>query len=179
MRIVNCSIFEARTQTIVNTVNCVGVMGKGIALEVKRRFPKVYEDYLRACKRREIRIGKLDLSKRYRVWVLNFPTKAHWRGKSKLKYVEEGLKTFAANYRKWGIKSIAFPKLGCGQGGLHWNEVEPLMRKYLVRLKGVKVLVCVAEPRVSPPRKARSRKIETGNKGAQLAFEWSVSRTKE
>lgn len=138
------TVFDAPTQTIVNTVNCVGVMGKGLALEVKRRFPAVYEKYRMACKRGQLKVGRLQLVKTSDCWVLNFPTKNHWRGPSQLSFIEKGLKKFVSTYKRKGITSIAFPPLGCGSGGLKWEEVRPIMEKYLKPLHALKVYFCLS-----------------------------------
>jgi O-acetyl-ADP-ribose deacetylase (regulator of RNase III) len=137
------TVFDAPTQTLVNTVNCVGVMGKGLALEVRHRFPVVYQKYVGACKEGTLTIGKLQLVKTKDIWVLNFPTKVHWRGKSRLSYIEQGLKKFASTYKRRGISSIAFPPLGCANGGLEWKPVLALMERYLRPLPDVKTYVCL------------------------------------
>lgn len=125
-------VFSSEMKTIVNTVNCVGVMGKGIALEFKNRYPEMYKEYVSLCKNKEIRPGKPYYY--FDIWgnsVLNFPTKDHWRSPSKLSYIVSGLRWFRDNYEKLGITSIAFPPLGCGNGGLTWVTVGPLMYHYL------------------------------------------------
>lgn len=128
-------IFESNCATLVNTVNCVGVMGKGIALEFKKRYPDMYFDYVRRCNIGMIKIGEPylyvneDGSK-----ILNFPTKDHWRSPSRLSYVVEGLDWFIRNYEQLQIKSIAFPPLGCGNGGLSWDVVGPIMYQKLKNL---------------------------------------------
>jgi O-acetyl-ADP-ribose deacetylase (regulator of RNase III) len=128
-------LFASKAQTLVNTVNCVGVMGKGIALEFKKRFPSLFEDYADRCGRGEVRIGEPYL---YRgdgaKQVLNFPTKGHWRSPSRLADIADGLDHFVKHYKAWGITSIAFPRLGCGNGGLEWAQVGPLMYDKLHRL---------------------------------------------
>ena len=125
-------IFSSNMKTIVNTVNCVGVMGKGIALEFKKRYPDMYKEYVSMCRNGEIRPGKpyyyTDILGNS---VLNFPTKDHWRSPSKLSYITDGLKWFKEHYKELGITSIAFPPLGCGNGGLTWEVVGPLMYYYL------------------------------------------------
>lgn len=127
------NIFNAKTQTIVNTVNCVGVMGKGIALVFKLRYPNMFEIYKAHCKNKHIGIGKLWLYKGEpdAPWVLNFPTKFHWKYPSKLEYVEKGLQKFLDTYKIQGIESIAFPLLGAHNGGLDRDEVYQLMVSYL------------------------------------------------
>lgn len=128
-------LFSSQAQTLVNTVNCVGVMGKGVALEFKKRFPATFDDYAARCDRKQVRLGEpylfRDPGGRP---ILNFPTKGHWRSSSRLADIERGLDFFARNYADWGIASIAFPPLGCGNGGLEWSEVGPLIYTKLHRL---------------------------------------------
>jgi O-acetyl-ADP-ribose deacetylase (regulator of RNase III) len=140
------TVFDPPAQTIVNAVNCDGVMGKGLALEIKKRFPQVFAEYQTECERGRIKIGSLQLVKTEAQWVLNFPTKDHWRGKSKLTYIEQGLRKFKATYRRRGITSAAFPALGCGSGGLNWEIVSPLMHSYLGNLKNIEIFVCLGRP---------------------------------
>jgi O-acetyl-ADP-ribose deacetylase (regulator of RNase III) len=125
------SLFEAPAQTLVNTVNTVGVMGKGIAKEFKDRFPQMFRAYKDACDRGDIDIGVLQIWREERSWILNFPTKTTWKKPSRIDYIEAGLETFVASYKQMGIKSVAFPPLGCGNGNLDWSEVQPLMEGYL------------------------------------------------
>ena len=127
------NIFNTKAQTIVNTVNCVGVMGKGIALVFKLRYPQMFDIYKSHCRSKLIGIGKLWLYKGEEndPWVLNFPTKFHWKYPSKIEYIEQGLEKFVATYREKGITSIAFPMLGTNNGGLDKAEVLPIMQRYL------------------------------------------------
>ena len=127
-------LFNSEAQTLVNTVNCVGVMGKGIALEFKKRYPDMFKSYKSICDKKLLRPGTLQLYKKSDQWILNFPTKDHWRNKSKMQWLEDGLSKFRETYKEKGISSIAFPKLGCSNGGLKWEEVKPLMEKYLTDL---------------------------------------------
>jgi len=125
------SILTAQTQTVANTVNTVGVMGKGLASAYKARYPGMFKAYKQLCKEGQIDIGRLWLWKGEDQWVLNFPTKMHWRKPSKLAYIDAGLKKFVDQYEERGIWEIAFPRLGCGNGGLDWADVGPLMESYL------------------------------------------------
>lgn len=127
-------IFSSPAQVLVNTVNTVGVMGKGIALEFKNRYPEMFKLYQSKCDDKSFDIGKLLLWKKSEKWVLLFPTKRHWRSPSKISDIELGLEKFVQSYDKFGIESIAFPKLGCGNGGLDWKDVKPLMEKHLKNL---------------------------------------------
>lgn len=126
------NIFNTKSQVIVNTVNCVGVMGKGIALVFKLRYPTMYDIYKEHCRNNLIEIGTLWLYKATPEvpWVLNFPTKKHWKYPSKLEYIDKGLSKFLTSYKKQGITSIAFPILGAHNGGLDKNDVLMLMNKY-------------------------------------------------
>lgn len=128
-------LFESKAQTLVNTVNCVGVMGKGIALEFKKRFPDMFKDYVARCKRNEVSLGKPYLYKTLTPpWILNFPTKDHWRSVSRIADITKGLKYLLQNYKKWGITSIAVPPLGCGHGQLDWKVVGPTLYRHLGQL---------------------------------------------
>jgi O-acetyl-ADP-ribose deacetylase (regulator of RNase III) len=129
------SLMESSSQTLVNTVNCVGVMGKGVAKAFKSREPDMFAAYKRLCDQKLLKPGKLWLWRGSEQWVLNFPTKLHWKNPSQLEWIEAGLEKFVQTYEAQGITEIAFPKLGCGNGGLDWDEVRPLMELYLARLK--------------------------------------------
>lgn len=131
------NIFNSQSQTIVNTINCVGVMGKGIALVFKLRYPSMFDVYKSHCDQKLIGIGKLWLYKNQEnaPWVLNFPTKLHWKYPSKIEYLEKGLKKFCETFKEQGITSIAFPLLGTHNGGLEKDEVLNLMKKYLNNCK--------------------------------------------
>ncbi|MGH9338514.1 MAG: type II toxin-antitoxin system antitoxin DNA ADP-ribosyl glycohydrolase DarG [Acidobacteriota bacterium] len=128
-------MFKSKAQTLVNTVNCVGVMGKGVALEFKKRFPEMHEDYLRRCEAKEVKLGQPYL---YRSllppWILNFPTKDHWRSVSRLEDIVRGLRYLERHHREWGITSLAVPPLGCGHGQLEWRVVGPTLYRHLKRL---------------------------------------------
>ena len=124
-------VFKSPAQVIVNTVNTVGVMGKGIALEFKKRYPDMFQAYRDICDRRKLKTGSLMLYYEPDHWVLLFPTKENWRNPSRMEYIEAGLAKFCRTYAEKGITSVAFPKLGCGNGELNWSEVQPVMEKYL------------------------------------------------
>jgi O-acetyl-ADP-ribose deacetylase (regulator of RNase III) len=128
-------LFQSPARVLVNAVNTVGAMGKGVAEEFKRCYPEMFEQYRRLCEDGQFTVGKLWLYKTAHKWVLNFPTKAHWRDPSLLPYIEAGLQKFVERYADLGITSISFPLLGCGAGGLDWpTEVRPLMERYLAPL---------------------------------------------
>lgn len=129
------NLLQSPAQVLVNTVNTVGVMGKGIALEFKRIYPEMFAKYRELCERGQFRIGMLWLYKSPNKWVLNFPTKKHWRNPSKVEYIEAGLRKFVSSYVDLGIHSIAFPALGCGNGQLDFeSQVKPLLEKHLRNL---------------------------------------------
>lgn len=134
LKYVEGDIFNSPAQVLVNTVNTVGVMGKGIALSFKKKYPEMFATYRKVCDKHQLVIGKLMLWYGPDHWVLNFPTKEHWRNPSKMEYIEKGLMAFQRKYADYNITSIAFPKLGCGNGELDWREVKPLMEKYLKEL---------------------------------------------
>lgn len=139
------TVFNTDAEVLINTVNCYGVMGAGIALEFKLRYPDMFIEYEEMCKNNEYKVGRPRLFKCENISILNFPTKNHWRAPSKIEWIEEGLRYFASNYQKVGIKSIAFPKLGTNNGGLSWEQVKPLMEKYLSKLDDIDITICLDE----------------------------------
>lgn len=134
LKYVEGDIFSSPAQVLVNTVNTVGVMGKGIAKEYKKRYPEMFQNYKEQCEKQKLVIGRLMLWYAPDHWLLQFPTKEHWRKPSKLEYIEKGLTTFVRRYADYNISSIAFPRLGCGNGELDWKDVKLLMEKYLKEL---------------------------------------------
>jgi uncharacterized protein YwgA/O-acetyl-ADP-ribose deacetylase (regulator of RNase III) len=141
-------MFQSTAQTLVNTVNCVGVMGKGIALEFKKRFPDMYEDYVRRCHAKAVQLGRPYLYRRPTPpWILNFPTKDHWRSVSRLEDIVRGLHYLEQHYQQWGITSLAVPPLGCGQGQLEWRVVGPTLYRHL---KGLDIPVELYAPYGTP-----------------------------
>jgi len=129
------NLFTSPAQVLVNTVNTVGVMGKGIAKEFKKIYPEMFEEYRELCEKKQLDIGSLFLYKTSNKWILNFPTKKHWRSPSRPEYIEKGLQKFAAKYADANVHSIAFPPLGCGNGELDFEtQVKPLLEKYLDNL---------------------------------------------
>jgi O-acetyl-ADP-ribose deacetylase (regulator of RNase III)/uncharacterized protein YwgA len=160
-------MFASRMQTIVNTVNCVGIMGKGIAQIFKKEYPAMFEDYAERCARGEVRLGEpyhyKDLTG---VSIVNFPTKGHWRAATRLDDVEAGLNYFVKHFRAWGITSVAFPPLGCGNGGLEWATVGPLMYS---KLKGLGIPVEIYAPYGTPTNQLKEDFL-----GADQQMEFSV-----
>ena len=134
-------IFQSSAQVITNTVNCVGVMGKGLALAYKNKFPEMYQDYKMKCERGDVRPGQPYLWQNEKVQILNFPTKRHWNQNSKLSDIEAGLKYLSENYADMGISSLALPPLGCGLGGLAWPDVKNLINKYLGPIEDLDIYV--------------------------------------
>jgi O-acetyl-ADP-ribose deacetylase (regulator of RNase III) len=129
------SVFSSPAQVLVNTVNTQGVMGKGVAAKFKSIYPEMFSQYRTLCELNKIDVGILWIYKTPHKWILNFPTKKHWRNPSKPEYIEAGLRKFYDRYADFGIHSIAFPALGCGNGGLDWESVvKPIMEKYLKKL---------------------------------------------
>lgn len=131
INIVSGDLFNSNCQTIVNTVNCVGAMGKGIALEYKKRYPEMYKKYFHYCTLGLLEPGKLWIYRTEDKWILNFPTKLHWQNPSEIKYLEDGLQKFVDTYKQQGITSIAFPLLGAGNGGIDLKVSLEIMCKYL------------------------------------------------
>lgn len=134
IKYVKGDLFSTPAQVLVNTVNLDGVMGKGLALQFKKLYPDMFLKYQEYCEKKLLDIGKLWLYKSNNKWILNFPTKNHWRNPSKIEYIQKGLDKFIDTYQEKGITSIAFPKLGCGNGGLEWKEVKTLMDDKLKNL---------------------------------------------
>lgn len=138
-------LLKEEAEALVNTVNCVGVMGRGIALQFKKAFPDNFKAYELACKKKDVQPGRMfvfeteQLTKPY--YIINFPTKRHWRGKSRMEDVEAGLKALVDTIHHYGIRSIAIPPLGSGLGGLNWVEVKERIKTALKPLDQVKVIV--------------------------------------
>lgn len=129
-------IFESEAQTLVNTVNTVGVMGKGIALGFRKRFPEMYEDYVQRCDQHTVRLGEPYLYRRITPPnIINFPTKDHWRSVSRLSDIVKGLQYLKSHVHAWGVTSIAVPPLGCGEGRLEWRVVGPTLYRHLASLQ--------------------------------------------
>ncbi len=149
-------ILGADADALVNTVNCVGIMGRGIALQFSKAFPEMFKAYRAACDREELRLGTVwvyDLNRfenpRY---VINFPTKRHWRSKSRIADIDTGLRALVAEVRRLGLRSVALPPLGCGLGGLDWDEIRPRIERAFAELSDVRVLLY--EPKGAPSPEA-------------------------
>lgn len=155
------NLLDARVDALVNTVNTVGVMGKGIALQFKQAYPANFRAYEAACRRDEIRLGQMFVFEAGLLdqpcFIINFPTKSHWRARSRLSDIKAGLADLRRVIRDYEITSIAVPPLGCGNGGLNWNDVQPLIEEALGSLPDTMVLVF--PPAGAPP--AESMKVGT------------------
>lgn len=145
MKFVKGNLLTANVQALVNTVNTVGVMGKGIALQFKEEFPENYRIYATACRNKEFNIGDLIVVKEATMagdrLIINFPTKTEWFKKSQYDYIEKGLKKLAEVIKEYHITSIAIPPLGCGNGGLKWEKVKPMIQDYLGHLTNVDIQI--------------------------------------
>ncbi|MCT4334277.1 macro domain-containing protein [Paracoccus sp. YLB-12] len=139
------NLLEADAEALVNTVNTVGVMGKGVALMFKEAFPENFKEYEAACRAKELQVGKMFVTRRDSFlgpkWIINFPTKAHWRYPSRMEWVERGLDDLKAVILSNEIRSIAIPPLGAGNGGLEWTEVRELIVEKFQDLKNVQILI--------------------------------------
>lgn len=138
VKFVEGDLFTSKYQTITNTVNCHGAMGKGIALEFKKRYPRYFNDYKILCKHGLVKLGTPyfynESTETSNVNILSFPTKDHWKQDSKIQDIINGLDHFCKTYKDHGITSIAFPTLGCGCGGLNWHDVTPIMNDFLSKI---------------------------------------------
>ncbi len=150
------------TEALVNTVNCVGVMGRGIALQFKKAFPENFRFYAMACKMNEVQPGRMFVSETGQLtnprYVINFPTKRHWRDKSRMEDIDAGLVALAEEIRSLNIRSIAIPALGSGLGGLNWSEVRPRIEAALREFSETRVIV-----------------FESGGALADSRDKWSIS----
>lgn len=162
-------ILKADAEALVNTVNCYGVMGRGIALQFKKKFPDNFKQYKKVCDAGELRPGMIFVFATEEMfnprYVINFPTKNHWKGRSKIEDIDSGLEALVDEVRRLGIRSIAIPPLGCGLGGLKWDEVRPRIESAFETLSDVSVFVY--EPGKAPSAAAMTKtaKVPTMTKG--------------
>lgn len=137
------NLLQADAEALVNTVNCDGFMGKGIALQFKQAWPENFDAYAKACRAKEVRPGQMFVWETGRMvnprYIINFPTKRHWRGKALIEDIRSGLRALIADVRRLGIRSIALPPLGCGNGGLDWQDVRPLIESAFAELPDTQV----------------------------------------
>lgn len=162
MRFTHGNMLDARVEAMVNTVNTVGVMGKGIALMFKERFPENFAAYEAACRAGEVEVGRMFVQAGVELdgprWIINFPTKKHWRQPTRMEWIESGLADLKTVIRTRGIRSIALPALGCGNGGLDWAEVRPRIETALADLADVEVVIY--EPTAKYQNVAKKRGVE-------------------
>src|SRR5215475_8581084 len=169
------NLLAADAEALVNTVNCVGVMGKGIALQFKRAYPENYRQYRRACRRGEVQPGRMFVVDTGGVapprYIINFPTKRHWRGKSRMEDIEAGLKALVDTIRRYDIRSIAVPPLGSGLGGLDWPEVKLRIEAALQPLSDVRIIIY--EPKGAPTTEkiVHHREVQTMTTGRAALVE--------
>ncbi len=168
-------LFNEEAEAIVNTVNCVGVMGRGIALQFKKRYPDNFNAYAKACKLEEVQPGRMFVFETHQLhnpkYIINFPTKRHWRGKSKLEDIQNGLRALVDVIHGYSIRSIAMPPLGSGLGGLDWPVVKSLIEKTLESLDDVRVIVF--EPKGAPAsdKMAHTREVPAMTPGRAALIE--------
>ena len=147
------NLLDAPVEAVVNAVNCVGVMGAGIARQFKQAYPENFRAYREACDRGEVRTGELLVvavgGPTNPGYIINVPTKRHRRGRSRLEDIDAGLCSLVAEVERLGVRSIAVPALGCGHGGLEWRDVRPRIERAFADLAGVRVVLF--EPSGSPP----------------------------
>jgi len=145
LKISTGNLLDAEVDALVNTVNTEGVMGKGVALQFKKKFPEMYEPYRQACEAGEVLPGKMHVFKRESLigprYIINFPTKRHWRSPSRLEDIASGLDALKLEIHRLKIHSVALPPLGCGNGGLNWPDVHRLIEEKLKSLEGVQVMI--------------------------------------
>lgn len=156
-------MFSEPVEALVNTVNCVGVMGKGVALEFKNRWPANFRAYKSLCDAKDLKPGQMFVfdteelfSSEGPRYLINFPTKAHWRSKSKMEYIEDGLDALVEAIREHGIASIALPPLGCGNGGLDWADVRPVIESKLSKLDDVDIVLFAPKDASDAPEHVHS-----------------------
>lgn len=165
-------ILSSDAEALVNTVNCVGVMGRGIALHFKNAYPANFKAYAVACKRNEMKPGRMFVFETDQLsphWIVNFPTKRHWRNKSRIEDIESGMDALVSEIRKRNIRSIAIPALGSGLGGLNWQQVKPIIERGMEKVPNVRAVVY--EPGENPSEaKAATRPKMTAGRAALVGL---------
>ena len=151
------NIFNSNCQALINTVNCEGKMGKGLAYQFKQKFPEMEQDYVKACEHGKLYPGKLHIYQENKFLIINFPTKNKWREKSKIEYIIIGLKKLKEEIIKRDIKSVAIPPLGAGNGGLNWNEVKSEINRELLDMENI--VFEVYEPSTNINKKGKEPKV--------------------
>ena len=145
------NLFASRAQAYVNTVNCVGAMGKGIALEFRRRYPRMFAQYYQICRQRQLQPGQILPYRKESPWILNFAIKNDWKHPSKIEWIETCLEKFCARYRDMGISSVAFPWMGAMNGGLPLEQIQAVTRRYLRTVDDISVEVSPFDPEAPDP----------------------------
>jgi len=174
MNILVGDILKSKAQTLINTVNCVGIMGKGIALEFKTRFPEMFTDYAERCQRKELKLGVPYLFARSTLPnIINFPTKDHWKSVSRIDDIERGLQYLLDHYKDWGVISLAIPPLGCGNGQLEWRAVGPLIYRYASKMN---IPVELYAPYGTPPKELTVSFLSQSSNGF-LPYDKTVARS--
>lgn len=140
------NLFASKAEALVNTVNCVGPMGKGIALEFRRRFPEMFEAYKKVCERRELKPGSILPYRKHKPWILNFAVKNDWKHPSKEIWIEQCLDKFCKWYPQVGLKSVAFPWMGAMNGGISLETIKQITRRYLQNLDDIDIEVYTFDP---------------------------------
>jgi O-acetyl-ADP-ribose deacetylase (regulator of RNase III) len=168
------NLFASKADALVNTVNCVGPMGKGVALEFRRRFPEMFAVYKEVCERGELKPGSILPYRKSRPWVLNFAVKNDWKYPSKEIWIESCLEKFCQWYPKVGLKSVAFPWMGAMNGGIPLDRIQAITRQYLSTLTDIDVEVYTFDPKASDPlfdelqRRVRTESEEVFSKGSGI-----------
>lgn len=155
------TVFNTDAGAIVNTVNCEGYMGAGIALEYSLRYPEMYQDYQKKCKEKKIKTGFVDYYLYNNITIVNFPTKNLYKFPSNIRWIKEGLINFVETYKNYNITSVAFPKLGTSNGGLNWEEVKNIMEYYLKDIDA-KVYICL--DKIKEPAGKEKQMLDSINK---------------
>lgn len=172
LKFVKGNILESKAEALVNTVNTVGVMGKGIALAFKNSFPQVFQEYKNAVDNKEISIGNVQVVKTNMIspkYVINFPTKKHWRHPSKIQYIGDGIVDLIKKIKKYNINSIAIPPLGCGNGKLEWTVVKPLLQNLLTEVSE-NVDIIIFEPGFNDQKTTSKKNIKLTAARAILVY---------
>lgn len=166
-------ILRENAEALINTVNCMGIMGRGIALQFKNAFPENFKAYAKACKQNEVQPGKMFVFETGQLtnprYIINFPTKRHWRGKSRIEDIETGLQALVDTIRKYNIRSIAIPPLGSGLGGLDWSIVKSRIEAMLQSISDVRIIIY--EPNGAPEKVTYTRDVPAMTPGRAALVE--------
>ena len=169
------NILEDDSEALVNTVNCVGVMGRGIALQFKHAYPENFKAYLKACKNEEVKPGRMLVFETGQLsnprYIINFPTKRHWRGKSRMEDIQSGLSALVDTIYSYNIRSIAIPPLGSGLGGLNWTDVKTRIDTALQSLTDVQISVYEPQGAPATEKMVYSRDVPTMTTGRAVLVE--------